>query len=119
MTMLKNIKVMLENGIWEVNEEECIEVSECIDDVSANMEKTFCKPRQNKEGDLTLGTDEQYFNCNICEYKATTKHDLKNHEDEKLNWCWVCESNFETKRFIIILYTVHPRVSGTNLTELI
>ena len=41
-------------GIWELNEEECIEVSECIDDVSANMEKTFCKPSQNEEDDLTL-----------------------------------------------------------------
>ena len=102
-----------ENGIWEVNEEECLEVSECIDDVSENMENFFCKPSQNKEGDLTLGTDGQYFYCNICEYKATTKHDLKNHEDEKHNWCWVCERNFETKKeFKIHHYTVHSASKG-------
>ena len=35
------------DGIWELNEEECIEVSECIDDATVNLVKTFCKPSTN------------------------------------------------------------------------
>ena len=51
------------------------------------MDQTFCNPKQSKKNDLTVETEEKSFKCTLCEYKAMTKHDLKNHEDEKHNWC--------------------------------
>ena len=74
--------------------------------VSDNMEATFSIA--NLEKDFVLETDDQDLKCSICNYKATTKHELKYHEDEEHNWCWVCEKNFETKReFKTHHYTVH------------
>ena len=96
------------DSIWEVNEEE-LEVSECVD-VSEILEQTFCNPSQTGKVGLSIETDDKYFKCAICDYKATTKDDLKNHEDKNHNWCWVCEKNFENKReFKVHHYTLHSK----------
>ena len=90
---------------------EVLEVIECVD-TSRNMEQTFCNPNQSEKSDLSVETEES-FKCTICEYEAMTKHDLKNHEDEKHNWCWVCDKHFETKReFKVHHYSVHSSSRG-------
>ena len=99
-------------GIWEMNDDEVLEVIECVD-TSRNMEQTFCNPNQSEKSDLSVETEEKSFKCTPCEYEAMTKHDLKNHEDDKHNWCWVCDKHFETKReFNVHHYSVHSSSRG-------
>ena len=94
------------NNIWEVNDEEC-EETECIVNVS-DVDATFSKPSHSEESDCRTTDVGSSLKCAICDYEATSKHDLKYHEDMTHNWCWVCDKGFETKRdFKIHHYTVH------------
>ena len=103
----KEIDAAKDDGIWELNEEECMEVVECVD-LSGNMEATFCNPNHLGKSENDFETEGKCFKCTNCDYEAPTRHDLKYHEDEQHNWCWVCEKKFETRReFKVHHYTVH------------
>ena len=73
--------------IWELNDSEMHEVTESkkVEDAEA----TFLYPSQAKEPECELDIEGGLYQCSLCDYKAKTKHELKYHEDEDHNWCWV------------------------------
>ena len=95
--------------IWDLNHSEAvIEVTESENVDGA--EATFIYPSQTKEIECEEG---DLFICGVCKHEATTKHELRHHEDEAHNWCWVCDKQFETKRdFKVHHYTVHSSSKG-------
>ena len=82
--------------IWELNDSEVNEVTESRN--AEDVEATFIYPSQSKESECELLKEADFFQCSVCEYKAKTKNELRYHEDEDHNWCWVCDTNFDTKR---------------------
>ena len=70
-----------------------------------DAEAPLLYPSQAKEPECELDIEGVYISV-VCE--AKTKHELKYHEDEDHNWCWVCEKQFDTKRdFKGHYYKVH------------
>ena len=66
------------------NEEE-----EQIDEMDDAANKTFINPTQveNTDSNLTI-------KCEICDFRAMSQSEIKNHKTVTHNWCNICFSSF-------------------------
>ena len=88
-----------DDEIWELNDSESHEVIQRVINVE-DAEATFCYKNESNESECEPTNKGGCFKCGVCEYQAKTKHELRYHEDESHNWCWVCDKQFEEKKGI-------------------
>ena len=71
--------------------EEDIENDRSELNVNDSINKTFQNPSQEST------PSGKKFNCEKCDFEATTKSDLVSHKKENHNWCPLCFSNFNSQ----------------------